>query len=277
MFRLIRSLNNNAALVKNHKGEQAVVMGLGISFQKKKGDLIPSDNIEKVFSLKNDETKENFLMLLKDVPLDFITVTFETIDDLVTIYQYPVQSYLYVTLTDHIYCSYKMLQNKTYQESKLPNLANDYPLEYSMAQEALKRFRQGLYFDFPDDEGSRLVLHFINAKGHETQNSPQTIPNGQSLFVAIEERLKEYGITRQESNSNYFDRLMIHLNYFVNDLERDEPANHSILNLEDHIQKEYPKAYDIGQAIYQILSEKTTIHPFEGEKLYLTLHIERLL
>ena len=33
MFRIIQSLNNNAALVKNEKGEQAVVMGLGITFQ----------------------------------------------------------------------------------------------------------------------------------------------------------------------------------------------------------------------------------------------------
>ncbi|WP_201520236.1 CAT RNA binding domain-containing protein, partial [Klebsiella pneumoniae] len=29
MFRIIQSLNNNAALVKNEHGEQAVVMGLG--------------------------------------------------------------------------------------------------------------------------------------------------------------------------------------------------------------------------------------------------------
>ncbi|HFR3747608.1 TPA: CAT RNA binding domain-containing protein, partial [Streptococcus suis] len=51
MFRIIQSLNNNAALVKNEHGEQAVVMGLGITFQKKKGDLIVKDKIENIFSL----------------------------------------------------------------------------------------------------------------------------------------------------------------------------------------------------------------------------------
>ncbi|GFI64120.1 hypothetical protein IMSAG117_01537 [Lactobacillaceae bacterium] len=45
MFRIIQSLNNNAALVKNEKGEQAVVMGLGITFQKKKGDLVVKEKI----------------------------------------------------------------------------------------------------------------------------------------------------------------------------------------------------------------------------------------
>ena len=40
MFRIVQALNNNVALVKNEQDEQAVVMGLGIVFQKKKGDLI---------------------------------------------------------------------------------------------------------------------------------------------------------------------------------------------------------------------------------------------
>ncbi len=49
------------------------------------------------------------MALLKDVPLDFITVTYEIIDKLSKKYHYPIQEYLYVTLTDHIYCSYQAL------------------------------------------------------------------------------------------------------------------------------------------------------------------------
>lgn len=36
MFRIVQALNNNVALVKNEQDDQAVVMGLGIVFQKKK-------------------------------------------------------------------------------------------------------------------------------------------------------------------------------------------------------------------------------------------------
>ncbi len=60
MFRIIQSLNNNAALVKNEHGEQAVVMGLGITFQKKKGDLIVQDKIENIFSLKMMRPRKTF-------------------------------------------------------------------------------------------------------------------------------------------------------------------------------------------------------------------------
>ena len=165
MFRIIQSLNNNAALVKNEHGEQAVVMGLGITFQKKKGDLIVKDKIENIFSLKNDEAKENFLTLLKDIPLDFISATYTVINHLVETYHYPVQEYLYVTLTDHIYCAYQAVLKNTYQESRLPNISAEYPLEYKMAREALAIFREKLLKDFPNDEIGRIALHLINAKG----------------------------------------------------------------------------------------------------------------
>lgn len=171
MFRLIRPLNNNAALVKNAANEQAVVMGVGIAFQKKKGDLIREEAVEKTFLLKNDEARENLLLLLKDVPLDFITVTHDVIDWLVLTYHYPVQQYLYVTLTDHIYAVYHMLQKETYSANRLPDISKEFGQEYEMAQAALEMFRQRLRTAFPDDEVTKIALHFINAKGEES--SPQ--------------------------------------------------------------------------------------------------------
>lgn len=163
MYRIVQALNNNVALVKDEYGEQAVVMGLGLTFNKSKGDLIVTNKIEKVF-FKNSESKKNFLTLLKDVPLDFITVTYDVIDSLSAKYSYPVQEYLYVTLTDHIYFSYKAILDGSYQESKLPRISQDYSQEYAMASEALEIFRQKLSADFPDDEVERIALHFINAK-----------------------------------------------------------------------------------------------------------------
>lgn len=76
MYRLLKSLNNNVALVKDEQDQQAVVMGLGIVHNKKKGDIIPDARIEKLFSLKNEESKEIFLLLLRDMPLDFIKVSY---------------------------------------------------------------------------------------------------------------------------------------------------------------------------------------------------------
>lgn len=104
MYRILNPMNHNVALVRNKKGEELVIVGKGIIFGKKKGDFIPKDKVEKVFRMKTEESRENFMTLLKDVPLDFITVTYEVIDSLSKKYGYPVQDYIYVTLTDHVEC-----------------------------------------------------------------------------------------------------------------------------------------------------------------------------
>lgn len=277
MYRLIRSLNNNAALVKDDNNQQVVIMGLGLTFQKKRGDIISPDKIEKVFSLKNDEMRENFLTLLKDVPLDFITVTYEVIDSLVKKYDYPVQNYIYVTLTDHIYCAYKMVKKHTYQSSKLPDISKQYSIEYEMARDALNIFRKKILDEFPDDEVSRIALHLINAKGEEVQSTDIKDDSTKILINEIQYYLKSIGIIREKNNSNFYDRLMIHLTYFINALDRKDKGNNSILSLEKQIIEEYPKAYIIGSDIYQIIKEKSGYELFKGEKLYIVLHIQRLI
>lgn len=133
MFRIVQALNNNVALVKNEQDAQAVVMGLGIVFQKKKSDLITPSKVEKVFLLKTEESKENFLPLLKNILLDILTVTYNMIDDLVDKYHFPVQEYLYVSPTDHVYLVYQKLLKGAHQESHLPDISAAYVTEFQMA------------------------------------------------------------------------------------------------------------------------------------------------
>ena len=75
MYRIIHPMNNNVALVQNELQQELIVVGSGIAFGKKKNDLVADDKVEKVFRLNTDESRENFMALLKNVPLDFITTT----------------------------------------------------------------------------------------------------------------------------------------------------------------------------------------------------------
>lgn len=278
MFRIVQALNNNVALVKNENEEQAVVMGLGITFQKKKGDVVAQNKIEKIFQLKSNESKENLLTLLKDVPLDFITVTYDIIDSLTNIYQYPVQEYLYVTLTDHIYFSYQSLLKGTYQNSKLPDISSEYPLEYQMARKALEILRKRILEDFPEDEVFRIALHFINAKGENQVLTASQENLSKNLNRLIEQELQKHGIRRTKENSNFYDRFMIHQTYFIERIERSQlDSNPSLENLETYIKEQHPEAYRIGSDIYDLIAKETGTDLSKTEKVYIVLHIQRLL
>ena len=49
---------------------------------------------------------------------------------------------------------------------------------------------------------------------------------------------------------HFYDRFMIHLNYFLDYLDRSRDDNQSLLDMEDHIKQSYPKAFEIGSKIY---------------------------
>ncbi|PRT69923.1 transcription antiterminator lact [Streptococcus anginosus] len=277
MYRILNPMNHNVALVRNEKGEELVIVGKGIIFGKKKGDFIPKEKAEKVFRMKTEESRENFVSLLKDVPLDFITVTYEVIDSLSRKYSYPVQDYIYVTLTDHIYCSYQAVQQGRYKDSALPDAREKYPVPYKIAQEAVAIYRERLLDTFPDDEINRIAYHFINAEGDSNSEGQNHLDKRKEILGEVEAELMKNGIRRTTDNSNFYDRFMIHLNYFLDYLDRSRDDNVSLLEMESQIKQTYPEAYRIGSTIYEIVSQKTGVDLYQSERVYLVLHIQRLL
>lgn len=277
MYRIIHPMNNNVALAKHENGEEVVLIGSGIAFNKKKGDVVLESKIEKIFRLRTEESKENFVALLKDVPLDFITVTYDVIDTLSKKYDYPVQEYIYVTLTDHIYCSYQSVQQGRYKDSALPDASEKYPVPYQIAQEAVAIYRDRLLDSFPDDEVNRIAYHFINAEGDSNPVGQSHLDKRKEILGAVEEELREQGIRRTADNSNFYDRFMIHLNYFLDYLDRSRDDNVALLEMERQIKVTYPEAYQIGSSLYEIIAQKTGIDLYHSERVYLVLHIQRLL
>ena len=70
---------------------------------------------------------------------------------------------------------------------------------------------------------------------------------------------------------------MIHLNYFLDYLDRSWDDNVSLLEMESQIKLTYPEAYQIGSTIYEIVAQQTGVDVYNSERVYLVLHIQRLL
>lgn len=276
MYRIIKLLNNNVVIARNQQDKQAVLMGKGIAFQKKRGDLLKEEQAEKVFLLKNEEAQDNFSTLLKDIPLDFIMTTYEIIENAINKHSFPVQEYIYVTLTDHIYLAYQKLNQGSYEEIQLPDLKQLHKQEFAIAMDALKIIQKRLEIQFPDQEITRIALQFINAKG-ETLFEGNNQDTRAFILEQIKAILQSNGIKRTTENQNYYDRLMIHLNYFLERIENgltDEKMSPEIVTM---LRQTYPKAYEISVQVCELLQNKTKQNLSESECLYFTLHLQRLL
>lgn len=69
---------------------------------------------------------------------------------------------------------------------------------------------------------------------------------------------------------------MIHLRYM---LERTEEAEVDAFaeKMEADLKKEYPEAYSVAEEMYRIINENTGLKLNASEKVYFTIHIQRLL
>ncbi|GEL15687.1 PRD domain-containing protein [Pediococcus cellicola] len=275
---VIRSVyNNNSVLVEIGEKKQAIISGKGIGFRKRPGDTISATSANNILYLEDDRIKKHFATLLKDVPIDIVVTAFKAIDMAKHTYHYSVLNYIYVTLTDHIFQMYKHLMNGKYQPSMVPDIHERYPTEYAIGKAVLRMINQNLNVHFPDAEIKNIALHFINAKGVDPEQVP-TDNLSSSVNRIVKQVFEAYDIKRNLTNQNYFDRLMIHLQYLVERVQTKSLDDHTLnRNIEQDFRRLYPKSYEISGKICDQLESSLRISLNENERVYFIIHIQRLI
>ncbi|VTM55955.1 putative transcriptional antiterminator [Klebsiella pneumoniae] len=72
-MQIAKVLNNNVVVVLDEHRREQVVMGRGLAFQKRPGDVLDDSKIEKVFALQSDELVGRLGELLSQIPLEVMT------------------------------------------------------------------------------------------------------------------------------------------------------------------------------------------------------------
>lgn len=273
----VQILNNNVVVVCTDRKTPSIVMGRGIGFQLKKGEQVDEQKVEKIFKLKDEHAVDDLTELLKNIPDDFIKTSYSLIDESQRKYNFETESYIYVTLTMHLFSAYEHMREGQKYKNYLPDLHNQYPVAYKIGQDFIAGFRRELGIKFPIGEVKSIALHFINSHGDVSKGSSTFEKVDDSLIEVIKMKLKKEGITRNVENSRDFDRLLIHIKYFVNKLHINKIEKEISEKSKESIRKDFPEAYEIVRRINQIVTKRFDINFSSTEEIYLTIHIERLI
>ncbi|MBZ4028346.1 PRD domain-containing protein [Lactobacillus johnsonii] len=277
-YRIAQILNNNVAIVHTRDNKQNIVMGRGVAFHKQKGDLIQEENVDKVFEIKDKNTVNDLTTLLANVPLDFVTTSYDLIDQVQAKYKFAVEPYIYVTLTTHLFGAYQRLIKNEEDVNYLPDLSDTYPIPYQIADDVITGFQNSLDISFPESEHKSIALHFINAHTSESINEDKNQTENDEIIKVVQDELNRNGIYRTQQNVNDYDRLLVHLKYFINRLNNNEPDSLPISEgMIGEIENNYSQAWQIIQQIKELMQEKLQIKLSLSEQTYLTIHIQRLI
>lgn len=271
-----RVINNNIVTSLDSSGNEIIVTGKGVAFNRKKGTEIPEELVEKIFSVSSDEKLSRFEKILQDIPIEVLDLSNDVINFARNHLSKELNDTIYLTLVDHINFSIsRFLEGLTPANAMLWEIKHFYQEEFKVSLECVKIINQRLMVDLSEDEAGFIALHFVNA---ELDSNMEIVANMTKLIREILNIIKyKMRVQFDESSTEYF-RLTTHLKFFTERLlERksiDKPEDQVIYSV---VKEQYPDAFGcvkkIGKHIKKVYDHQLS----KSEELYLTMHIARLI
>lgn len=267
--------NNNTAVVNLGDHQHAIVKGKGIAFNKSKKSFLDSSKIERIFYLDSEESQKDLYFLLKDIPIDVVTTTYEIVDYAKKNFNYSFMDYIYITLSDHIFGAYQRYNNGQYKESHIPDMSDNYLDEHLIASKGLNIINHNLNIQLPDSEIKNIALHFINAK-----TDKKVVEHNDEVKVDFNKIIKRVmiknNIFRTKSNANYYDRFMVHLQYLSQRLKNKSQDTNFDKKIELEMERDYPGSTSIAKQISFEIKQVMGVELSSKELLYFIIHIQRI-
>lgn len=269
-------LNNNVVVILDNNGKEQIVMGRGIAFKKRSGDTIDKEAIDKLFKLSDESMTNKFKELLKDIPLKYIDVADKIIEYSKTNMNKKVSDNIIISLSDHIRTAVERhIEGIDLKNVLLWDIKRFYKDEYAIGLEALKIIQKELGVSLPEDEAGFIAIHIVNSLVDES------IPDIYDITKIMQEILnivKYYLCINFDEDSVYFYRFVTHIKFFAQRLLSGKTfENEGDDNLLEIIKEKYKIAYKCVDKISEFILKKYKYEISDEEKLYLTIHIEKLL
>ena len=267
-------INNNIISAYEESGAEVIVMGRGIGFKKKQGEVVPADQISKIFRIKSRTLTEQFKELLANMPLERVRISDEIISHAKDHLKLKLNQSIYVTLTDHInFAIERVSQGIEPQNALLWEIKRFYPQEFQLGIYALELIQDRLGILLPEDEAGFIALHFVNAEYGTDIRDAVKFPDQMQAIVDIVER--DLGILLDESSLHY-ERFMTHIKFLIQRIYRKELLSSEDRELSLLMQRKYPREYQCSVKVAEYIMQATGSRLSEEEIMYLSVHIRRV-
>lgn len=274
-YNILRVMNNNVILVNNvEKRNEVVLIGKGLGFGRKRGEIVKIDDneIEKAFVTGSKNLKESYLQMLKEVNSEIVEICVEVIMKAEKILGTLSERSL-IVIIDHVsFAIEKLKKNIQIENPFVYEIKSLYPEEYSIGEYARKRIIEVIGVDISEDEIGFIALHLNAAKQHkgvsETFKTTRLI---RTMIDLIENEL-DFSLTEY---SRLYNLLLAHIRRFIQRMEDDEHSKKHPLYYE--ATRNCPQASRLALKVGRYLSKEKGYELEETETFYLLLHIDRLI
>lgn len=277
-MRIKKIINNNILCAVDDKGNEVIVTGRGIGFQRHRGELIDTALIERTYRMEEKNGQRKLLELVEKIPLEHLSLTESLVAHIASQIPQKLNESLLITMSDHI--SFAILRKEQGVEFSNPlkgAIMCYYPAEYHLGQYCIKVIREQLGVALHEDEAAFIALHIVNAELNTNMSEMYAITKLIEGAVSVVEYYYQKQFDRESLD---FNRFVVHLRYFAQRLfqnqimedaqgERDEMFRQLIMkNCKEH--------YKCAQFIAEYIKNTYQKNLSDEELTYLTIHLKRI-
>lgn len=275
-FKVDKILNNSLVLSKNSDNNEVILMGKGIGFNAKVGDLLDAEQIEKCFVLQQITGIQGYLNLIESLPDDYIELTKFLLDYASKTLQTTFRETLFFTLLDHLnyaierYYSGVVIQNRLLYEVK-----SFYPKEFEVAKYGITYINQRLNISLPEEEAGNIAFHLVNGQSHQQtmQHTLLSVKMLKDIFNIIQFNFA----IRIDKQSLHYSRFLTHMQFFIQRIFEQKQLQSDNDFVFQQVIRQYPDEFKCANVIKKYLINQLNITISNEEILYLILHIIRIV
>ncbi len=273
-MKIEKIINNNIVSTKDSDGNELIVMGCGLGFGKKLGQMIDQSKIEKIYKLDNKDSLEQFKELLKKLPMEYVQVSNEIIAYAKVTLEEELNESVYLTLTDHIsFAIDRFKEGMVFNNALFEEIKMFYPNEYMVGCHALYLIEKKTGIKLIEDEAASIAIHIVNAEFNSAISTTFTLTQMiREMMEIINDELSE-----STMESNHKDQLAINFKYLVHRMLTESPKQSKGDEILFQFVREHCKnEYDLIRKVNKFIEEKYNCSMTEEESIYLTLNVKRI-
>ena len=277
-MRIKKLINNNILCVVDKKGNELIVTGRGIGFQRHRGEFVDPALVERTYRMEEKAEQKKLRELVEKIPIEHLALTEALIEHIKTQIPQKLNQSLLITLADHIsFAIARKAQGVEFSNPLKGSIMCYYPTEYHLGQHCLKVVREQLGVALQEDEAAFIALHIVNAELNTNMSEMYDITNLIEGALSVVEYFYQLKFDRESLD---FNRFVVHLRYFAQRLFQgkmmeDNQGEHDVM-FRQLIMKNCKEHYKCAQCIGDYVKNTYQKTLSEEELTYLTIHLKRI-
>lgn len=270
-----RVYNNNVLLAELADGSEMVLVGKGIGFNHKPGEIVDLNAADQRFVPDGSYAASHVAGILSDAPLEQIELVQEIMAMAQTELKLEPRQSLLVPILDHLGFAVQRAHDGIKVDFPLRwEVAQLYPSEGNLGRRVVALIMERLGVQLQEDEWVAFALHFVNQQWAKSDFS-KTVSMTETIARVFSLLSVRWGKNVDE-NALSASRFVTHLRYLF--ARSAEAAGSATIRVDvlASVRQAYPEAADAAVEVAKLIGAALHRELGADEVSYLALHTSRL-